>query len=189
MDGFGFQPESAPDKVVFIGVVELAAKRAAIGAAIEKELGNRQSQGRPKVSANAETYPKGNTIDLAAKRAGFASAETFEAVEKGGRGKNRKETLPFSKGSRTSARRKRRRRRANSTGEAIEKRLWRIHHKLSLVLRVQWIRSPLKPAYQNMSPSKLCSSSSMRRIWRMRFSRAAWRLGFNCGRCGAAGSY
>jgi ParB family chromosome partitioning protein len=37
-----------------------ASERAAIGRAIEAELGNRQAQGRPKVSAIAETYPKGS---------------------------------------------------------------------------------------------------------------------------------
>jgi len=58
-----------------------ASERVAIGAAIEAELGNRQSQGRPKVSANAETYPKGNTVDIAAKKAGFASAESFERAK------------------------------------------------------------------------------------------------------------
>jgi ParB-like chromosome segregation protein Spo0J len=58
------------------------SERAAIAQAIEEELGNRQTQGRPKkVSANAETYPKGNTVDLAAKRAGFSSAETYERAK------------------------------------------------------------------------------------------------------------
>jgi len=55
------------------------SERAAIGKAIEAELGNRQAQGRPKkVAAIAATLPKGKTVDLAAKRAGFNSAEAYE---------------------------------------------------------------------------------------------------------------
>jgi len=62
-----------------------ASERAAIGSAIEDELGHRKPG--PKPSAIAEQLPKGNSIDLAAKRAGFTSAETFErartVVDKG----------------------------------------------------------------------------------------------------------
>jgi ParB family chromosome partitioning protein len=57
-----------------------ASERTAIGAAIEAELGNRHGQ-RTDLSAIAEELPKGNTIDLAAKRAGFPSAETFERAK------------------------------------------------------------------------------------------------------------
>jgi ParB family chromosome partitioning protein len=63
------------------------SEQAAIGAAIERELGNRKPG--PKCAANAAQLPEGRTSDLAAKRAGFNSAETFEraktVVEKGSR--------------------------------------------------------------------------------------------------------
>lgn len=54
------------------------SERAAIGRAIEAELGNRKG-------ANQHTRncgdPRGETVDLAAKRAGFRSAETFERAK------------------------------------------------------------------------------------------------------------
>ena len=56
------------------------SERAAIGKAIEAELGNRKGQ-RTDLSANAEKLDKGNTVDLAAKRAGFRSAETYERAK------------------------------------------------------------------------------------------------------------
>jgi ParB-like chromosome segregation protein Spo0J len=56
------------------------SERAAIGRVIEEELGNRKGQ-RTDLSANAEKLGRGNTVDLAAKRAGFASAETFERAK------------------------------------------------------------------------------------------------------------
>ena len=53
------------------------SERAAIGEAIEAELSKNRPKGRPpKVPANAGTLPKGETVDIAAKRAGFGSAET-----------------------------------------------------------------------------------------------------------------
>jgi phage terminase large subunit GpA-like protein len=52
---------------------QLRVERTAIGKAIEEELGNRKPG--PKSSAIAEQLPRGNTVDLAAKRAGFKSAE------------------------------------------------------------------------------------------------------------------
>jgi ParB family chromosome partitioning protein len=57
-----------------------ASERTAIAEAIERELGNRHGGNRKSTSANAELdrLPKGNTVDLAARRAGFKSAETFE---------------------------------------------------------------------------------------------------------------
>ena len=61
------------------------SERAAIGKAIEEELGNRHGQRTDKrkdFSAIAEESPQGNTIDLAAKRAGFQSAETFERAKR-----------------------------------------------------------------------------------------------------------
>jgi ParB family chromosome partitioning protein len=65
------------------------SERIAIGKAIEAELGAAERRGgdRRANSAIAENAPKGNTVDLAAKRAGFKSAETYErakvAVDKG----------------------------------------------------------------------------------------------------------
>jgi ParB/RepB/Spo0J family partition protein len=59
------------------------SERAAIGRAIEAELGNRKGANLPNspkhsVSAIAVT---GNTVDLAAKRAGFKSTETYERAK------------------------------------------------------------------------------------------------------------
>jgi ParB family chromosome partitioning protein len=55
------------------------SERAAIGKALEAELGNRKG-------ANQHTRkngdPHGETVDIAAKRAGFKSAETFRAAQK-----------------------------------------------------------------------------------------------------------
>lgn len=70
------------------------SERTAIGAAIEKELGNRKgaNQYTERVAANAakltnaelwtaDQERKGRTLDIAAKRAGFKSAETFERAK------------------------------------------------------------------------------------------------------------
>jgi ParB family chromosome partitioning protein len=58
------------------------SERAAIGQAIEEELGEKERRGRPeKLPAIAGNYPKGETVDLAAKRSGFKSAETFERAK------------------------------------------------------------------------------------------------------------
>jgi len=56
------------------------SERSAIGAALEVELGNRKGQ-RSDLSAIAEKLPKGNTVDLAAKRAGFKSTESYERAK------------------------------------------------------------------------------------------------------------
>ena len=56
------------------------SERAAIGKAIEEELGKRQGQ-RTDKPANAGKLPKGESIDIAAKKAGFKSAETFERAK------------------------------------------------------------------------------------------------------------
>ena len=57
-----------------------ASERAAIGKAIEEELQEKDRRGRPeKTSAIADVYSaRGASVDLAAKRAGFKSAETYE---------------------------------------------------------------------------------------------------------------
>lgn len=57
-----------------------ASERAEIGKAIEEELGNRKGQ-RTDLSAIAAKSDQGKTVDLAAKRAGFKSAETFERAK------------------------------------------------------------------------------------------------------------
>ena len=56
-------------------------ERAAIGKAIEEETPKRQGGDRRSSSANAEVGLKGNTVDIAAKAAGFKSAETFERAK------------------------------------------------------------------------------------------------------------
>ena len=61
-----------------------ASERAAIGAAIEAELGNRKGANLPNVNppvAAIAATDKGKTVDLAARRAGFQSAETFERAK------------------------------------------------------------------------------------------------------------
>jgi ParB family chromosome partitioning protein len=62
------------------------SERAAIGKAIQEELGNRQGE-RTDFPAFAGKSGKGETVDIAAQRAGFKSAETFErakaVIEKG----------------------------------------------------------------------------------------------------------
>ena len=58
------------------------SERAAIGKAIEAELGTKERRGNPQFSAIAEDSPKGNSVDIAAKRAGFKSAETYERAQK-----------------------------------------------------------------------------------------------------------
>jgi ParB family chromosome partitioning protein len=58
------------------------SERAAIGEAIEASLPKRQGGDRRSSSANAEVELKGNSVDIAAKRAGFRSAETFERAKK-----------------------------------------------------------------------------------------------------------
>lgn len=56
------------------------SERAAIGKAIEAELGDRR--GRPSEKAeNSPALPKGETRDIAAKRAGFGSSFTFEQAK------------------------------------------------------------------------------------------------------------
>jgi ParB family chromosome partitioning protein len=57
-------------------------ERAAIGKAIEADLGAKERRGNPQLAANAANSEKGRTVDLAAKRAGFKSAETFERAKK-----------------------------------------------------------------------------------------------------------
>jgi ParB/RepB/Spo0J family partition protein len=54
-------------------------ERAAIGEAILKELGNRH--GGDRSTAAIAALEKGKSADIAAKRAGFKSAETFERVK------------------------------------------------------------------------------------------------------------
>jgi ParB family chromosome partitioning protein len=49
------------------------SERAAIGEAIEASLPKRQGGDRRSSSANAEVELKGNSVDIAAKRAGFRS--------------------------------------------------------------------------------------------------------------------
>ena len=56
------------------------SERAAIGRAIEEELGNRKGQ-RTDLAAIAAKSSEGRTVDLAARRAGFKSAETFERAK------------------------------------------------------------------------------------------------------------
>ena len=58
-----------------------ASERVAIGAAIEQELRKKERRGNPQFSAIAEDRELGNTVDLAARRAGFTSAETFERAK------------------------------------------------------------------------------------------------------------
>jgi hypothetical protein len=64
-----------------------ASERAAIGQAIEAEIAKKERRGNPQLAANASNSERGKTADIAAKRAGFTSAETFEraktVVEKG----------------------------------------------------------------------------------------------------------
>jgi len=56
------------------------SERTAIGKAVEAELGKRQ--GRPtKNLDNCPAFPKGNTRDIAAKRAGFETGKTFERAK------------------------------------------------------------------------------------------------------------
>lgn len=60
------------------------SERAAIGKAVEAELGNRAGGDRKSTSAIAELdrrTDKGNTVDLAARRAGFKSAESFQRAK------------------------------------------------------------------------------------------------------------
>lgn len=60
------------------------SERAAIGKAVEEELGNRRGENLKKENrepAIAGTLPKGESIDLAAKRAGFKSAESFDRAK------------------------------------------------------------------------------------------------------------
>ena len=56
------------------------SERAAIGEAIEAELGKRKPG--PKRGANAPQLPKGRTVDIAAKMAGFGSRETYQRAKK-----------------------------------------------------------------------------------------------------------
>jgi hypothetical protein len=56
------------------------SERTAIGAAIENEMGKRHGGDRRSSHANAG-FDKGETVDLAARRAGFQSAETFERAK------------------------------------------------------------------------------------------------------------
>ena len=56
------------------------SERTAIGRAIEEELGNRQGQ-RTELVPNWAEVPKGNTRDIAAKRAGFSSGNQYERVK------------------------------------------------------------------------------------------------------------
>ena len=55
-------------------------ERTAIGRAIEEELGNRRGQ-RTDIAAIAAKSDAGRTVDLAAKRAGFKSAESFKRAK------------------------------------------------------------------------------------------------------------
>jgi ParB family chromosome partitioning protein len=58
------------------------SERAAIGEAIEAELGKRERRGRPeKSSAIADDFNKGASVDIAAKRSGFRSTETYERAK------------------------------------------------------------------------------------------------------------
>lgn len=56
------------------------SEREAIGKAVEAELGNRKGR-RTDVAAIAAKSGEGRTVDLAAKRAGFKSAETYERAK------------------------------------------------------------------------------------------------------------
>lgn len=59
-----------------------SSERAAIGKAIEAELLAKQRKPGPKSSAIADDLPAARSVDIAAKRAGFKSAETFERAKK-----------------------------------------------------------------------------------------------------------
>ena len=63
------------------------SEREAIGRALEQEYEGRHGGDRKSRAADAALDPKGKTADIAAKRAGFGSAETYEraktVVEKG----------------------------------------------------------------------------------------------------------
>jgi hypothetical protein len=50
-----------------------------LGAAVENEMAKRKPG--PKSSAIAEDLPRGNPVDLAAKRSGFISTESFERAK------------------------------------------------------------------------------------------------------------
>jgi ParB-like chromosome segregation protein Spo0J len=56
-------------------------ERAAIGRAIEEELLAKGRKPGPKSSAIADDLPVARSVDLAAKRAGFKSAETYERAK------------------------------------------------------------------------------------------------------------
>jgi ParB family chromosome partitioning protein len=55
------------------------SERSAIGAALEAELGHRKPG--PKSAAIAAQLPVGRTVDMAAKRAGFKSTESYERAK------------------------------------------------------------------------------------------------------------
>jgi ParB-like chromosome segregation protein Spo0J len=57
------------------------SERAAIGEAIEKELLAKGRKPGPKSSAIADDLPVARSVDLAANRAGFKSAESFERAK------------------------------------------------------------------------------------------------------------
>jgi hypothetical protein len=57
------------------------SERVAIMGAIKKEIGDRQSQGRPPLSRDNCPHLSGKTQDIAAKRAGFGSGKTARRAE------------------------------------------------------------------------------------------------------------
>ncbi len=56
------------------------SERAAIGKAIEAELGNRKGK-RTDVGSNDPKSEKGRTADIAARKAGFTDRQTFERAK------------------------------------------------------------------------------------------------------------
>jgi hypothetical protein len=57
------------------------SERAAIGKAVEAELAQTERRGNPQLRANAGNSERGESRDIAAHRAGFKSAETFERAK------------------------------------------------------------------------------------------------------------
>ena len=56
-------------------------ERAAIGRAVEEELGDRRGERTDKLKENFPEVSKGQTRDIAATRAGFSNARTYDAAK------------------------------------------------------------------------------------------------------------